>query len=53
VLANAHRVAAGLEQELVSDHVHSQLFITEGVDASSSGARGGADLLFSSDGERE
>eukprot|EP00967_Tisochrysis_lutea_P081580 scaffold112664_cov18-Tisochrysis_lutea.AAC.1 len=42
--ANTHGVAAGLEQQLVCHHIHSQLLIAEGVHASSASAGGGADL---------
>mmetsp|Transcript_14913 Transcript_14913/g.40219 ORF Transcript_14913/g.40219 Transcript_14913/m.40219 type:complete len:268 (+) Transcript_14913:867-1670(+) len=38
-------VAAGLEQQLVCHHIHSQLLIAEGVHASSASAGGGADLV--------
>lgn len=39
-----NRVAQGLEEKLVSHHVHSKLLITEGVEAGSASAGGCADL---------
>lgn len=43
VLADV-RVAQGLEQELVGEHVHGELLIAEGVDAGGGAARRGAHL---------
>ena len=43
-VCSPHREAQGLEQKLVSHHVHSQLLVTEAVEAGSAGAGGGADL---------
>jgi hypothetical protein len=42
--AGTHGELEGLEQQLVSQHVHSQLLITEGVDAGGGSAGGSADL---------
>ena len=39
-----HRVLQGLEQQLVGQHVHSQLLVAEGVEAGSAAARGSAHL---------
>jgi len=40
-----HRVAQGLEQQVVGEDVDGQLLITKAVHAGGAGARGGADLF--------
>lgn len=42
--AATHRVAAGLEQQLVRHHVHRQLLVAKGVHARGAGAARSADL---------
>jgi hypothetical protein len=41
-----HGEAQGLKQQLVCEHVHGQLLVTEAVDARGARARRGADLLL-------
>lgn len=41
---HTHAVAQRLEQQLVGQHIHGQLLVTEAVHAGGAGAAGGADL---------